>query len=208
MPSSHHLDITIHDRSDASMVGQSCRRLVPVRFFFSWLMALSVVLVPAIASGQQEVSFDRQIRSILSNNCYQCHGPDADQRKAKLRLDTRQGALAPREDHRTVFPGKPTQSELFRRITSGDPDERMPPPDSKKTLTPAQVELIGTWIREGAQWQEHWAWVTPQQPAVPFPADYLDFVTKIVANGNLQVEGARKENLEFQMQLPIHPKFG
>ena len=128
------------------------------------------------AAEAPKVDFNREIRPLLSANCYQCHGPDADQRKAKLRLDTRQGALAPREDHRTVFPGKPTQSELFRRITSGDPDERMPPPDSKKTLTPAQVELIGTWIREGAQWQEHWAWVTPQQPAVPFPADYLDFV--------------------------------
>ncbi len=113
------------------------------------------------------VDFDRDIRPILSNNCFKCHGPDAGERKADLRLDTKAGALARLEDHFAIVPGKPDESELLRRITTADADERMPPADSGKTLTPEQIELVKRWIAEGAAWGTHWAFVAPQRPQVP-----------------------------------------
>ncbi len=145
------------------MVGQSRGRFTLIPFLFSGL-----VLFPVIASGQDKVSFDRQIRSILSNNCYQCHGPDEKARQADLRLDLEQGVFADR-DLATVKPGDRSGSELFQRISSEDADLQMPPPDSSKKLNKDQVELIGRWIDEGAEWESHWAWTAPQQVAVPQP---------------------------------------
>ncbi len=150
------------------MAGQSRRHQWPIRFLFSWLVLLPALLLPAIAGGQEKVSFDRQIRSILSNNCYQCHGPDEKARQADLRLDLEQGMFADR-DLATVKPGDRSGSELFQRISSDDADIQMPPPDSGKTLSKDQVELIGRWIDEGAGWESHWAWTAPQQVAVPQP---------------------------------------
>ncbi|MFP6750363.1 MAG: c-type cytochrome domain-containing protein, partial [Pirellulaceae bacterium] len=133
------------------MAGQSRGHQWPIRFLFSALVLLPALLLPAIASGQEKVSFDRQIRSILSNNCYQCHGPDEKARQADLRLDLEQGMFADR-DLATVKPGDRSGSELFQRISSDDADIQMPPPDSGKTLSKDQVELIGRWIDEGAGW--------------------------------------------------------
>ncbi|MBQ18514.1 MAG: hypothetical protein CMJ65_15475 [Planctomycetaceae bacterium] len=123
------------------------------------------------------VDFSREIRPILSAHCLGCHGPDAARRKAKLRLDTSAGATAPRKGHKTLVPGQPQQSELFRRITDSDTDRRMPPAAAKKQpLSKSQIELIRRWIQQGAAWEEHWAWIPPSRPRVPFPSDYLDFV--------------------------------
>jgi len=124
----------------------------------------------------RQVDFNRQIRPILAAHCFQCHGPDADQREADLRLDTRDGAFAPRDGHRTLVPGQAAKSELFRRITTKDIDQRMPPADAKKPLTSEQIALLKTWIDQGATFQQHWAWITPRRPALPSPPDYLDFV--------------------------------
>jgi len=128
------------------------------------------------ADKDAAVDFNRQIRPILSAHCFGCHGPDSGKREAELRLDTRQGALAPRKGHKTIAAGQPQQSELFRRITAKSADERMPPADTNKPLSPPQIELIRQWIAGGAPWQEHWAWITPTRPQLPSPADYLDFV--------------------------------
>ena len=128
------------------------------------------------ADPEVKVDFNRDIRPILSTHCFQCHGPDAGKRQGELRLDTRDGAMAPRKGHKTIAAGQPGNSELFRRITAKSADDRMPPVEAKKPLNKSQVELIGRWISQGAKWKEHWAWITPSRPALPSPPDYLDFV--------------------------------
>jgi hypothetical protein len=110
------------------------------------------------------INFDRQIRPILADNCYACHGPDDKQRKAKLRLDVKEEALK----HGTVIvPGRAAASVLIERVASDDPQTRMPPPRTGKRLTPQQVELLRQWIDQGANWSVHWAFVKPQRPSLP-----------------------------------------
>jgi hypothetical protein len=113
------------------------------------------------------VEFNRDIRPILSDECYQCHGPDAAKRKAKLRLDQESSAKSDRDGVCAIVPGDLSASELYRRITSQDDAERMPPVKSGKSLTSAQIELLGRWIAEGAGWQPHWAFIAPKVPAIP-----------------------------------------
>jgi hypothetical protein len=114
------------------------------------------------------IDFSRQIRPILSENCFTCHGPDDAQRKAKLRLDTREGAFkALRDGGHAVVAGDPKSSVLWQRITSTSDDERMPPLKTNKKITAEQAELIRQWIEQGAKWSEHWAFVAPQNPPPP-----------------------------------------
>ena len=114
------------------------------------------------------ISFERDIQPILSENCFHCHGPDAEARKARLRFDQRDSALAPAKSGATaIVPGKPDESELVARIFSNDPDEVMPSPQSHRTLTLAQKNLLKRWIAEGATWNEHWAFSPPQRPDIP-----------------------------------------
>ena len=114
------------------------------------------------------ISFERDIQPILSENCFHCHGPDAEARKARLRFDQHDSALAPAKSGATaIVPGKPDESELVARIFSNDPDEVMPSPQSHRTLTLAQKNLLKRWIGEGAPWSEHWAFSPPQRPDIP-----------------------------------------
>jgi hypothetical protein len=113
------------------------------------------------------VRFNRDIRPILANTCYPCHGPDSAKRKAGLRLDQEASAKEERDGQRVVVPGDLDASELYRRVSSDDPDERMPPAKSGKSLTRTQIELIWRWIEEGARWEAHWAFIPPQRPDVP-----------------------------------------
>jgi len=129
------------------------------------LVALSLVS-PAFAA--KPVDFSREIKPILSDNCYNCHGPDAGSRKAGLRLDLHEPALAGgRSGFPAIVPGKPEESELIARIFSTDPEEIMPSPDDHKTLTAAQKDLIRRWVAEGAPWGEHWAFSPPVRPSIP-----------------------------------------
>lgn len=132
---------------------------------------LSAVLIPGSARAAARaggVDFGREIRPILSDNCFACHGPDENTRKAGLRLDLRSGALAPRKNGRqAVVPGDPDRSTLIARITTSDPDDVMPPPKTGKKLTPEQVQKLRDWIAAGAEWPEHWAFVPPQRPEPP-----------------------------------------
>jgi len=121
-------------------------------------------LLPFIGSS---VEFNRDIRPILSDNCYPCHGPDANQRKAKLRLDTEEGAFRNEDGIRPFVAGKPSGSEAYRRITTDDPDDLMPPADSGLSLTDAEKDLIRRWIEQGAEWQNHWAFIPPKRPSLP-----------------------------------------
>ena len=113
------------------------------------------------------VDFNRDIRPILSENCFTCHGPDKNKRKADLRLDSHDGIFSTIKDLQTVVPGKPDKSELYRRITEKDADERMPDPKSNKRLSDREIAIIKKWIEQGAPWQGHWTYVKPVRPAMP-----------------------------------------
>jgi hypothetical protein len=126
------------------------------------------VLLHQTNSAVAEVDFSRDILPILSDKCYHCHGPDAKARKAKLRFDTKEGAFRLRKGKSVVVPGNSAASELVRRITAGD-DERMPPPESNRTLTQKQIDLLRKWVDEGAKWGRHWAFEPPRRPPVPRP---------------------------------------
>ncbi|MCR9247866.1 MAG: PSD1 and planctomycete cytochrome C domain-containing protein [bacterium] len=114
------------------------------------------------------VRFGRDIRPILSDKCFRCHGPDAGTRAADLRLDVRAAAVADRDGGAAIVPGNPEESLLWHRVTATDSGERMPPPESQKpALTAAELALVRTWIAAGAPYEEHWSFTPPQRPAVP-----------------------------------------
>jgi hypothetical protein len=145
-----------------------------IRFQFCSLLTLFVPLFAAItahgadaAKPSSRIDFNREIRPILSDTCYACHGPDEKERKGKLRLDLRDGAFKPAKSGEIpVVPGDLKKSELIRRITATD-DDAMPPSKFHKKLTTAQVDLLKRWVAEGAEWKGHWAYNKPERPAVP-----------------------------------------
>lgn len=121
----------------------------------------------AVVAGAAVPDFNREVRPILSENCFQCHGQDPEKREGKLRLDERAGATAVRDGIAAVVPGRPEESELLRRLASREASEVMPPPESHKRVTPAQVETLRRWIAGGAPYAAHWAFVPPERPPVP-----------------------------------------
>ncbi len=131
------------------------------------LILTCLAAVAFSASVRAGIDYDRDIRPILSQKCFHCHGPDAESRKANLRLDTRDGYLAEIDGVRAVVPGKPQSSELYRRITTGDDHERMPPRKSKLSLTKREIDLLRQWIEQGAAWSEHWSLRKLVRPTVP-----------------------------------------
>jgi hypothetical protein len=126
--------------------------------------AVPVVLLFAARAGAQNtaVEFNRDVRPILSNHCYVCHGPDSNLRKAKLRLDVEKEALA-----RVLVPGKPHESELYKRVTASDPAERMPPAKANKPLSQEQIAVLRRWIEQGAKYEKHWSLLPPRVATVP-----------------------------------------
>jgi hypothetical protein len=128
----------------------------PVIFFI-----LGLGMLPA------KVSFNKDIRQLLSNKCFHCHGPDEEDRKAKLRLDTREGALKEKDGFAAIVPGNIDDSELIYRILSDDEDEVMPPPGKGEPFTKEEVELLKQWIKEGAEYEVHWSYQKPARPEVP-----------------------------------------
>jgi mono/diheme cytochrome c family protein len=115
------------------------------------------------ASALERLQFNRDIRPILTENCYACHGPDSNHRKADLRLDVREGAL----QDGAIVAGKPEASEVIARLFTADADELMPPPDSHKKLSSEEKAILQRWVKEGAEYQGHWAFEKPQRPVVP-----------------------------------------
>jgi uncharacterized protein DUF1553/uncharacterized protein DUF1549/cytochrome c len=132
-----------------------------IRLFLA--VSASFFFLAPVRSAGPAVDFDREIRPILSDNCFKCHGPDEKERKAKLRLDDRAAAL--KSD--AFIPGNSSESMLVSRITNADPGKRMPPAKSGKKLTPAQIALLKRWIDQGANYSIHWSFVPPQRPPVP-----------------------------------------
>jgi hypothetical protein len=139
-----------------------------------WVLVLTAPCLFAFPSltcaddDRPKLDFNRDIRPILSDKCFQCHGPDSKKRKADLRLDTPESAFgeAASGEH-AVVPGKLDESELYRRITSTDELEQMPPPSTKKPLTRAEIERLKAWIEAGAPYPRHWAFLAPVRPPVP-----------------------------------------
>ena len=114
------------------------------------------------AEAGDSLSYSRDIRPILSDRCFTCHGPDAAARESDLRLDRVEFATGDRGGYAAIVPFDPAASQAFLRITSEDADLQMPPAGSKRELTPEQVRLIRRWIAEGAEYEEHWAFVRPR----------------------------------------------
>src|SRR5512134_1553153 len=116
------------------------------------MLAASCLVYAEDQRNQPTVDFNRDIRPILSDNCFACHGPDPKQRKAGLRFDNREGAFA---KSGVIVPGDSSNSRLFKRISAAEPEMRMPPVDSGRTLSAKQIELLRRWINEGAKWDTH-----------------------------------------------------
>jgi mono/diheme cytochrome c family protein len=133
---------------------------------------LATLLLPGAfvlqGTAAEAISYNRDIRPILAENCFSCHGPDPGGRKAGLRLDTEAGLFERRkEDPAPVLRGKPEESELYKRLITKDQDEVMPPPDSHKALKPGEIALLKRWIESGAPWQKHWAFIPPEKAPLP-----------------------------------------
>ncbi len=124
-------------------------------------------LASSLAANSKEVSFNFEIRPILSKNCIGCHGPDPGDRKADLRLDTFEGATSTEFGDASIVPGDPDASLMIQRIESNDPDEVMPPPEHGHSLNKEELALLKQWIREGGHYETHWAFVPPTRPAAP-----------------------------------------
>src|SRR4249919_3520326 len=121
-------------------------------------LATSAYTSQITPAAVDRVDFTRQIRPLLSDRCFRCHGPDASRRKAKLRLDMREGAFKKLDKGWAVVkPGDPSTSELVRRITTDDTDDMMPPPESKLSLTDDEKALLARWVAEGAEYRPHWS---------------------------------------------------
>ncbi|WP_254507064.1 PSD1 and planctomycete cytochrome C domain-containing protein [Anatilimnocola floriformis] len=136
-------------------------------------IALALLLTALVAArGQQKIDYNRQIKPILSDRCYRCHGPDAGERKGGFRLDQRDSAVGAAESGgKPIVPGKPEESELLKRIHETDAELVMPPPSLNKKLSADEKKLLRDWIAAGADFQQHWAFVTPKKPALPVVKD-------------------------------------
>jgi len=133
-------------------------------------LAIALIAAGSLAVRAQEkraerpVSFNLDVRPILAENCFACHGPDEGTRKTRFHFDTRDAAFSKAG---IIVPGHAAKSELVQRITHTDPDEQMPPPDSGYKLTAGQVQILRRWIDEGAKWDSHWAFIAPKRPEPP-----------------------------------------
>ncbi len=141
---------------------------LPSRAVFIFLVLCCALRAEQAKSGAlPTVDFQRQVRPILSDNCFLCHGPDKGTRMADLRLDIQEGAMASRKNGTVIVPGKPDESLLIKRIFSDNPAFRMPPVFAHKTLSQEQKMTLRRWIEGGAEWKQHWAFVPPVKPAAP-----------------------------------------
>lgn len=131
-------------------------------------------LIAAERPVPDRIEFNRDVRPILSDNCFYCHGPDPNHREADLRLDLRAEAL----EHDAFSPGQPDASQLVRRILTDNADERMPPPESNKHLTDRQKAILRRWIEQGAEYQQHWAYEPPVKAAIPAGENGVDHLVR------------------------------
>ncbi|MCU0795951.1 MAG: PSD1 and planctomycete cytochrome C domain-containing protein [Akkermansiaceae bacterium] len=147
--------------------------------------------LPALASAEEKLSYNRDIRPILSKNCFSCHGPDEHGREAELRLDIAEDAyLGGESGDPSIVPGKPEESLLIKRIRHSSPRRVMPPPESHRQLNEDEKNLLERWIREGAEYEGHWAFEAPVKPELP-PGEEAQAIDRFVA------DRLKKEGLQF-----------
>jgi len=132
------------------------------------LLTVAAIAICTQFSPAADLSFSQHVRPILADNCFKCHGHDQQQRKGKFRLDVPESAMKPgKSGHVPIVPGKPDESELVKRITASNPEDRMPPVDSNKRLTAEQIETLKQWVAQGARYEAHWSFIPPVRPDVP-----------------------------------------
>ena len=157
------------------------------------LLLVIVVLGPvhSVTAQNDRVRFDRDIRPLLSDRCFHCHGPDIRHREADLRLDLKDTAFAERDGGSAIVPGHLEKSTVWERVSSDDEFTKMPPPESNKKLTGAEIDLIKRWIEQGAEWTDHWAFETPQKtepPTVPASQPVQNPIDQFISR-KLQAQG-------------------
>ncbi|QDV27264.1 PSD1 and planctomycete cytochrome C domain-containing protein [Aureliella helgolandensis] len=165
----------------------------------------------SLTAAAQSVDFRSEVRPILSDKCYACHGPDATQRPTDLRLDTHSGALADLGGYVAVAPGDPDKSELVRRIVSSDADEVMPPQDHLKQLTEEEREVLIRWVAQGAEWSEHWSYTPPKRHAPPattqreWAHNWIDFfiLSKLEKRGLTPSQDADRRTLIRRLSFDL-----
>jgi len=138
------------------------------------VLSLLAARLAGAAEEPRSLSYNRDIRPLLADKCFLCHGPDAKSRQAKLRLDQPESAL----EKKAIVPGKPEESEMVRRIFSGAPDRVMPPLKSHKTLAPAEKNLLRSWIAQGGRYERHWAYLPPAKATVPAGTNAIDYLVR------------------------------
>ena len=146
-----------------------------MRYWFAVVASGSLTAAPPA-----QPNYDRDVRPILSDNCFRCHGFNDASRQAELRLDVAESAYANHDDLTAIVPGDLARSEVWRRITSSDDDERMPPPETHRVLTDEQKDTIRLWIEQGAKYTQHWSFIPPVKAKLPaisdetWPANEID----------------------------------
>ena len=176
MDRSRALVVIIDSRFVAVVSAPTARRIaMPRQFIDSRYLVVSVSLVAfvalplanCVAADEPEIDFARDIRPLLSNACFRCHGPDEEVREADLRLDTAEGAYSDLGGYQAIKPNDPDASAVISRVTTSDPEERMPPPDSGIKLSPRDIELLKAWIAAGGKYDQHWSFRPIARPSVP-----------------------------------------
>ncbi|MEQ1853563.1 MAG: PSD1 and planctomycete cytochrome C domain-containing protein, partial [Chthoniobacteraceae bacterium] len=177
----------------------------------SILVGVIALAVPQFAQAAEKVSFNRDIRPILSDICFTCHGPDEKARKGELRLDIKEAALKGGESGPAIVPGKPEESEVYKRLVTHDADDFMPPKKTNKVLSPAQIDSFRRWIAEGAEYQGHWAFIPPVAADVRRQADQALAAAKsarlLTSSATNPIDAfvlarLEKENLKPQPEAP------
>lgn len=162
------------------------------------LITLAIISSALAEPASRPIDFSKEIRPILSENCFFCHGPDEKKREAGLRLDDETSSKKNNDGVIAVVPGNPEKSALIERIVSTDPDEIMPPPKQHKTISPAQIALLKEWIKQGAKWGKHWSYEKVVRPTVPTPSSKFQVSgSKLGAVDAFLVARLEKEGLSF-----------
>jgi hypothetical protein len=147
----------------------------------AFTVSISLAAVSVVQGEERRLSFNRDVRPILSNKCFLCHGPDEKNRKADLRLDNREGATTDLGGYKAITPGNPDESELVNRVSSTDSKEVMPPPKSKKgRLSQKEIATLRQWIKQGAEYEGHWSFLPLSEAAPPSRRRMAGQITKSI----------------------------